>query len=40
MPSSHTPTTSPYAYAATDKVKGFHVTPLGNYHVEDIYKTK
>lgn len=31
---------SPYAYAATDKVKGFHVTPLGNYHVEDIYKTK
>ncbi len=31
---------SPYAYAETDKVKGFHVTPLGNYHVEDIYKTK
>ncbi|WP_111719048.1 ABC transporter substrate-binding protein [Homoserinimonas sp. OAct 916] len=31
---------SPYAYASTDKVQGFHVTPLGNYHVEDIYKTK
>ncbi|WP_345763542.1 ABC transporter substrate-binding protein [Diaminobutyricibacter sp. McL0608] len=31
---------SPYAYATTDKVKGFHVTPLGNYHVEDITKSK
>jgi len=24
----------------TDKVQGFHVTPLGNYHLEDVYKTK
>lgn len=31
---------SPYAFASTDKVKGFEVTPLGNYHTEDIYKTK
>ncbi len=31
---------SPYAYATTDKVKGFTVTPLGNYHVEDITKSK
>lgn len=31
---------SPYAYATTDKVKGFNVTPLGNYHVEDITKSK
>ena len=27
---------SPYAYATTDKVQGFHVTPLGNYHTENI----
>lgn len=31
---------SPYAYAATDKVQGFNVTPLGNYHTGDMYKTK
>ncbi|SDY12816.1 peptide/nickel transport system substrate-binding protein [Modestobacter sp. DSM 44400] len=31
---------SPYAYATTDKVQGFHVTPLGNYHLEDVYKTQ
>lgn len=31
---------SPYAYATTDKIKGFTVTPLGNYHVEDITKSK
>ncbi len=31
---------SPYAYASTDLVKGFAVTPLGNYHTEDIYKIK
>lgn len=31
---------SPYAYASTDKVNGFEVTPLGNYHTENIYKTK
>jgi len=24
----------------TDKVKGFHVTPLGNYHLEDVSKSK
>jgi peptide/nickel transport system substrate-binding protein len=31
---------SPYAFASTDKVKGFAVTPLGNYRTEDIYKIK
>ena len=31
---------SPYAYASTDKVKGFNVTPLGNYDSGEIYKTK
>ncbi len=31
---------SPYVYATTDKVKGFHVTPLGNYLLQDTYKTK
>lgn len=31
---------SPYAYATTDKVKKFEVTPLGNYHLENVYKTK
>lgn len=30
---------SPYVYASTDKVEGFHVTPLGNYQLEDVYKT-
>ncbi len=31
---------SPYVYATTDKVQGFHVTPLGNYLLQDVYKTK
>lgn len=31
---------SPYVYAMTDNVKGFQVTPLGNYHLEDVYKTQ
>jgi peptide/nickel transport system substrate-binding protein len=31
---------APYVFAMTDKVKGFYVTPLGNYHLEDVYKTK
>ncbi|MCU1615203.1 MAG: appA [Frankiales bacterium] len=31
---------SPYVFAMTDKVKGFAVTPLGNYHLEDVYKAK
>lgn len=31
---------SPYAYGLSDKVEGFHVTPLGNYHTEDITKSK
>jgi peptide/nickel transport system substrate-binding protein len=31
---------SPYVYAMTDKVKGFHVTPLGNYHLEDVSLSK
>ena len=29
---------SPYAYAMTSNVKGFHVTPLGNYHLENVTK--
>jgi peptide/nickel transport system substrate-binding protein len=29
----------PYAYATTDKVHGFFVTPLGNFHLEDVYKS-
>ncbi|HEY0247594.1 MAG TPA: ABC transporter substrate-binding protein [Gryllotalpicola sp.] len=28
----------PYAYATTDKMSGFFVTPLGNYHLEDVSK--
>jgi peptide/nickel transport system substrate-binding protein len=31
---------SPYSYAATDQVKGFDVTPLGNYQLANVYKTK
>lgn len=31
---------SPYAYGFSDKVEGFKVTPLGNYHLEDITKSK
>lgn len=31
---------SPYAFASTDKVHGFNVTPLGNYHTGDMFKTK
>ena len=31
---------SPYAYASTDKVKGFYVTPLGNYPLEGVSKSK
>ncbi|GAA4264616.1 ABC transporter substrate-binding protein [Frondihabitans peucedani] len=31
---------SPYVYATTDKVQGFHVTPLGNYLLQDVSKTK
>lgn len=31
---------SPYAYGLSDKVEGFKVTPLGNYHLEDITKSK
>ncbi len=30
---------SPYAYAMTDKVNGFDVTPLGNYHLEDVWRS-
>ncbi|TQJ09976.1 peptide/nickel transport system substrate-binding protein [Lapillicoccus jejuensis] len=29
---------SPYAYAMQSSVKGFHVTPLGNYHLENVTK--
>ena len=29
----------PFAYATTDSVHGFFVTPLGNFHLEDVYKT-
>ncbi len=28
---------SPFRYATTDKVNGFYVTPLGNYHLEDVW---
>jgi peptide/nickel transport system substrate-binding protein len=28
---------SPYAYAYSSKVNGFHVTPMGNYHLEDVW---
>ncbi len=31
---------SPYVYATTDKVVDFHVTPLGNYLLQDVYKTQ
>lgn len=31
---------SPYAYATSSKVNGFFVTPLGNYHLEDVWKSK
>jgi peptide/nickel transport system substrate-binding protein len=31
---------SPYAYATTSKVRGFFVTPLGNYHMENVWLTK
>lgn len=30
---------SPYAYATSTKVNGFFVTPLGNYHLEDVWKS-
>jgi peptide/nickel transport system substrate-binding protein len=28
---------SPYQYAYSDKVQGFHVTPLGNFHLQDVW---
>jgi peptide/nickel transport system substrate-binding protein len=31
---------SPFAYAFSDKVQNFHVTPLGSYNMKDVYKTK
>ena len=31
---------SPFAYASSDKVHDFHVPSLGNYHLENIYKTR
>ena len=31
---------SPYAYAISAKVKDFSVTPLGNYHLENVSKAK
>jgi peptide/nickel transport system substrate-binding protein len=31
---------SPYVYATTTAVHGFHVTPLGNYQLETVYMTK
>jgi peptide/nickel transport system substrate-binding protein len=31
---------APYVFAMKDSVKGFYSTPLGNYHLEDAYKTK
>jgi peptide/nickel transport system substrate-binding protein len=31
---------SPYAYAASSSVHGFYVTPLGNYHLENVWLSK
>ena len=31
---------SPYAYATTTSVHGFDVTPLGNYHLENVWLSK
>jgi peptide/nickel transport system substrate-binding protein len=31
---------SPYAYASTSNVHGFFVTPLGNYHLENVWVGK
>ncbi|HEU5387917.1 MAG TPA: ABC transporter substrate-binding protein [Streptosporangiaceae bacterium] len=31
---------SPYAYATTSAVHGFYVTPLGNYHLENVWLSK
>jgi peptide/nickel transport system substrate-binding protein len=31
---------SPYAYATTTAVNGFYVTPLGNYHLENVWLSK
>jgi peptide/nickel transport system substrate-binding protein len=31
---------SPYAFATTDKVGGYHVSPLLTFHLENVYKTK
>jgi peptide/nickel transport system substrate-binding protein len=31
---------APYVFAMKNSVKGFYSTPLGNYHLEDVYKTK
>jgi peptide/nickel transport system substrate-binding protein len=31
---------SPYAYATTTGVHGFFVTPLGNYHLENVWLSK
>jgi peptide/nickel transport system substrate-binding protein len=31
---------APYSYATTSSVNGFQVTPLGNYHLENVYMSK
>ena len=31
---------SPYAYATRSNVHGFYVTPLGNYHLENVWLSK
>jgi peptide/nickel transport system substrate-binding protein len=31
---------SPYAYATSSSVHGFYVTPLGNYHLENVWMSK
>ena len=31
---------SPYPYATTSSVHGFFVTPLGNYHLENVWLSK
>jgi peptide/nickel transport system substrate-binding protein len=31
---------SPYPYVTTSNVHGFFVTPLGNYHMQDVWLSK
>jgi peptide/nickel transport system substrate-binding protein len=31
---------SPYPYVTSSNVHGFYVTPLGNYHMQDVWLSK